>query len=578
MTKKLLVGQGTLLAVLLILSLGIGLQIQFVQSKAKSASKSYETTIMLRQVQMELLDMSSLVRGVLITGNDYLAGIYAKTSADFDRDIEILIGQFADDKIGLSDARGLKQTVSALRDNIYQKQLVMMKDPAQQDAARQIEVKGDSWPYIEKVLKTVDKLVARQKEHQDVTVRGMFSSFNSQTISVVVASLFAVVICIFVSRFVGASISDPLRKMVAAMGDLADRKMNLEIPSLDRQDEIGEMGIAVQFFKTEMLKSDALSKEKDALQKKEVEDANAREKQANLEKIREAEIAKATENRARELEGAVKSFDDTISLAINNLGTYGQNMRVTAEDMVQIADDTGAQAAAASTATGEVQNSVTTMASAIEEFSASIREVSMQVKSANKTSEDAVIAAQSGSVTVGELSDASKKIQDVVSMITDIAEQTNLLALNATIEAARAGDAGKGFAVVASEVKSLATQTAKATKDITVQIDEMQSRADGAVTVMKTIDDTISKLSVVTNAIAGAIEEQEVATNEISQSVQFASKRTDQVRDEIASVSEGATKTGDASNAVKAASEQLDDLSQQINKDVFAFLDTVKSL
>lgn len=578
MTKKLLAGMGTLLFMLLILSIGIGIQIQQVQSSAKSASNSYETTIMLRQVQMELLDMSSLVRGVLVTGNEYLAGIYKNVSKDFDRDIEILIGQYAGDDVGLENAKALKSTVDALRHDIYTKQLAMMTDPTQHEAARQIEVKGDSWPYIEKVLKTVDLLVARQKELQDRTVSGMFSSFQMQTITVVVASLLAIVISALVARFVGQSISVPVVRMTKTMRALADRKMDTKIPKLDRSDEIGEMGRAVEIFHEEMLKADRLTVEKEELQRKEIEEAESRAEEARLQQESEAEAAKVAEIRSKKLEETVDQFDQTISQAVGDLGSYSEDMRHTSDDMVSIADNTGNQATAVSNAAGEVQNSVTTMASAIEEFSASIREVSAQVRSASQTSEDAVSAAKKGGTTINELSETSKKIQEVVSLITDIAEQTNLLALNATIEAARAGDAGKGFAVVASEVKNLATQTAKATEEITVQINEIQIRAESAVGAIQLIDDKIGHLNNVTLAITSAVEEQEAATNEISQSVQFAAQQTKQVSTEITRVSEGAVKTGKASNSVKTASDKLGDLSQKINTDVVEFLAAVNSL
>jgi methyl-accepting chemotaxis protein len=216
------------------------------------------------------------------------------------------------------------------------------------------------------------------------------------------------------------------------------------------------------------------------------------------------------------------------------------------------------------------------VASATEELTSSVNEISRQVQESARIASEAVEQAQKTNDRVGELSKAASRIGDVVELINTIAGQTNLLALNATIEAARAGDAGRGFAVVASEVKALAEQTARATGEISQQIKGIQDATDESVVAIKEIGGTIGRMSEIASTIASAVEEQGAATQEIARNVQQAAQGTQQVSSNITDVQRGASETGTASSHVFSAAQSLSGESNRLKLEVGKFLSSVR--
>ena len=180
------------------------------------------------------------------------------------------------------------------------------------------------------------------------------------------------------------------------------------------------------------------------------------------------------------------------------------------------------QANSAATASEQTSHTVQTVASATEEFTASVTEVAQSMAASKDAVVEAVKELEAANTETTELSTAATSMNDIVEIIDQIANQINLLSLNATIEAARAGDAGKGFAVVASEVKSLASQVGSATETITGQISNIQGVADGMVTRLQGINKMFDEVHGAIANIAGAVEEQSATTSEISSSVQSA--------------------------------------------------------
>jgi methyl-accepting chemotaxis protein len=187
-----------------------------------------------------------------------------------------------------------------------------------------------------------------------------------------------------------------------------------------------------------------------------------------------------------------------------------------------------------------LSSGATEAASSLQETAASIEELSSMVKlnadharEASALSVSSRQAAEEGERRMEALlqsmkgiSASSRKIEDIIDVIDDIAFQTNLLALNAAVEAARAGENGKGFAVVAEAVRTLAQRSASAAKEIstlirdsTAQVGRGVEGANQSGAALREILVAVKKVSDLNDEIAGASREQAGGIEQISKAV-----------------------------------------------------------
>lgn len=213
------------------------------------------------------------------------------------------------------------------------------------------------------------------------------------------------------------------------------------------------------------------------------------------------------------------------------------------------------------------------IAAAAEEMSQTITDIARNASVASDTSAGAMDVASGGqeiadnavdtvnrvytstvelATMVEKLNKRASEIGDIVTVIKDIADQTNLLALNAAIEAARAGEQGRGFAVVADEVRKLAERTIKATSEISEKIGAVQTESEQT---MKSMDEASGEVTKATQFIRSVGE----ALQSIVEAVQ-------RVRDQITQIATAVDEQSAASEEVARNIEKTSEIAQQMER------------
>jgi methyl-accepting chemotaxis protein len=291
----------------------------------------------------------------------------------------------------------------------------------------------------------------------------------------------------------------------------------------------------------------------------------------------ERAVHAAQEVRRTVLETAIASFRERIDTVLSTVHGSAGAVRSIAAELFGSSNHTSEHAEGALKTSNDAAENVTIAATAANELSSSISEISQQLHRTAGVVRTAVGEAQKTNDEIAGLTHAADKIGEVVKLIQNIAGQTNLLALNATIEAARAGEAGKGFAVVASEVKSLAVQTAKATEEIIGHISAVQTSTGGAVDAIRRIAERMREINQYTTEVAVAVEQQNAATGEISQNVSSAVDGTRVIVSVLGKLATVATSARASAETMLSTSEVMENTAGKLRTEVERFLGKVAS-
>ncbi|PPK60226.1 methyl-accepting chemotaxis protein [Malaciobacter marinus] len=522
-----------------------------------------------------------------------LEKFYIKSAKPLDKIFQEGLNVDSEEKIILSKIKNIEKSTLPLVDKI-----IKLKQEGDNQKAKDIllfEAKDNftNW------LKVINEFIDYQENKNQIATpkaREVASSFSYTMITILVIALF---LGILIAYLISSQLIKSVQKVQNGLEDffsfINKQKPNTNLIDLDSKDELGQMAKIINhnIQKTEKsIKQDELFVKDIARFAKDIGEGNLCSKiEANtstdsLQELKNILTKMQTEleiNVARDIPlllNVLKSYKEhdftvrfpnakeKVSIAINELGDIISNLL---KQSLQVGKTLDKSSSLLIENVNELNISSNEAAASLEQTSASLDEITQSVKSnsnnvvnmtqlslqVDSSAKEGQSLAKNTSISMTQIEEQVSTINTAISVIDQIAFQTNILSLNAAVEAATAGESGKGFAVVAAEVRNLANRSAQAAKEIKKIVENATLKATtGKQTSTKMIEgyekllENIDKTTKTIKDIATASQEQENSISQINDAINLLDKQTQKNASIAAQTKEIATNNDNISKEI----------------------------
>lgn len=453
-----------------------------------------------QQILSTVVSMETGMRGYLLAGEEQFLAPYHQGSKQFEQSIRLLTDEVSDNPEQTKLLAEMKVVIDEWQKNVVQPMVDLRfaigDSMTMNDIAEDIG-KEKGKVYFDKFRNQIGEFIAVESELMTKRQAEADSAAQTAQLMIMAGTVVAIILGAIASWIVSNAITKPVREVALGLEALAKGDLTSKL-NIDSKDELGMMAASY---------NQAVDKTNHAVTQVLATTDEVVEGSRTITNANNAMSKELEEQNGKVVQ--VSAAIEQIAVSIQDVASNSSEATATAQAAGVAADSGG----------NVVRNTIAGM---------------------NQISE--AVAASSSSVA--ELGRRGTEIGAIITVINDIAEQTNLLALNAAIEAARAGEAGRGFAVVADEVRALADRTTGATKEIGQSIEAIQNETSRAVERMAvgselvnegldlakkagaSLDEIVSSaqnVAAMIDSIATATEQQSTASNEVSRNVEYIS-------------------------------------------------------